>query len=332
MEYRQLGQTDIKVSVIAMGTWAIVDEGNWGPQDEQDAIDAIHASLDEGVNFFDTAEGYGGGASEQLLARGLGDRRSECVIATKVSPNNLKPEDLKAACERSLKNLSTDVIDLYQVHWNNPDVPAADVMGALESLKSEGKVRAIGVSNFGVKTLDEYTSLGRIESNQMCYSLLARGIEFEVKPKCESMGIGILAYSPIAQGLLTGKFKSADEVPEGRARTRHFSPEKHARARHGEAGCEAETFAALDAIRELGDRIDQPMAALALAWAKQQPGITSIIAGARNAEQAKANAQHVMLPLADMIHDQLSKLTEPVKEKLGPNPDIWQGGGDSRIA
>lgn len=330
MEYRQLGNSDIKVSVMAMGCWAIVDENLWGPQDEKDAIAAIHTCLDEGINFFDTAEGYGAGASEQLLARALGDRRSEVIIASKVSASNLKADDLREACERSLKNLNTDVIDLYQVHWPNWDVDPTDVMETLGDLRKEGKIRAIGVSNMGKVDLNQYIDAGRIESNQVMYSLLTRAIEFDIAPNCREQNVGILCYSPLMQGLLTGKFETADTVPEGRARTRHFSSSRPL-ARHGEDGAEQETFAALAEIKKLAESIDRPMSDIALAWLKHQPGVTAVIAGARNAEQAKANANGVTLPLADPIVDQLSKITDPLKEKLGPNADLWQGNASTRM-
>ncbi len=330
MEYRQLGNTDIKVSVMAMGCWAIVDEKLWGAQDEEDAIAAIHACLDEGINFFDTAEGYGDGASEQLLARALGERRKEAVVASKVSPSHLAPDDLRAACERSLKNLNTDVIDLYQVHWPNWDLDPSDVMATLNDLRTEGKIRAIGVSNMGKQDLAKYIEAGRVESNQVMYSLLARAIEFDIAPMCREHNVGILCYSPLMQGLLTGKFESADTVPEGRARTRHFADSRPL-ARHGEDGFEEETFTAVHQIQELANRIDRPMSDVALAWVKNQPGVTSVIAGARNAEQARSNARGVTLPLAGPILDQLAQITEDLKEKLGSNADYWQSSERSRM-
>ncbi|MFW6060296.1 MAG: aldo/keto reductase [Phycisphaeraceae bacterium] len=323
MQYRTLGRTDIEVSTVAMGCWAIVGDGTWGPQDEQDAIDAIRAALDAGITFFDTAEAYGDGDSEKLLARGLADQRDRAVIASKVSPSNLNAADLRRACERSLKHLGTDYIDLYQVHWPNWDVPIDETFGALEKLRDQGKIRAIGVSNFGPKDLSEAINQARIESNQVAYNLLLRGVEHGIQPMCAEHGIAILPYSPLAQGLLTGKFRTADEVPEGRARTRHFAADRP-QARHGEPGCERETFAAIDGIRAVSARIGQPMGRVALAWLLHQPAVASVLAGARNPAQARENAQAADVTLSDEVLRELDELTQPVKRHLGANPDPWQ--------
>jgi len=186
-------------------------------------------------------------------------RRDRAVIATKVSPDHLAPEDLRASCEASLRRLRTDVIDLYQIHWPSRQVPLADTVGALQRLQEEGKIRAFGVSNFGVGDLGDLLALGPCTSNQLPYSLLWRAIEYGIQTVCVEHGISILTYSPMEQGLLTGKFGSADEVPDGRARTRFFSGDRPL-ARHGEAGHEQETFAAIHRIRAIADGAGLPMA------------------------------------------------------------------------
>ncbi|MCD6289730.1 MAG: aldo/keto reductase [Anaerolineae bacterium] len=323
MEYRKLGRTDIDVSVIAMGCWAIAGGSTWGPQDKEDAIATIHAALDVGVNFFDTAEGYGDGYSEKLLGEALAGRRHEAVIATKVSSGHLSRDQVQAACERSLRRLGTDYIDLYQIHWPSRTIPLDETMEALEQLQEQGKIRAIGVSNFGVQDLSECLSVGRCETDQLPYSLLWRAIEYEIKPKCEENGIGILCYSPLVQGLLTGKFASADDVPEGRARTRHFSKNRPL-TRHGEEGCEEETFAAIERIRQISEEIGQPMARVALAWLLHQSGVVSVLAGARHPEQIRENARAADLKLSSDVLTALTEATEELKQKLGPNPDMWQ--------
>ena len=159
MQYRTLGQTDISVSVVAMGCWAIAGDATWGPQDEAESIATIHAALDAGVNFFDTAEAYGDGYSETLLGRGLAGRRHEAVIATKVSGSHLSGPEVREACERSLRRLQTETIDLYQIHWPGRQTPISETAEALVALKETGKVRAIGVSNFGVGDLSEFVGL-----------------------------------------------------------------------------------------------------------------------------------------------------------------------------
>ena len=324
MKYRTLGRTDISVSVVCMGCWAIISDSTWGNQDEADSVGAIHAALEAGVNLFDTAEGYGRGASEELLGRVLADRpRESVVIATKVGKFGLTADKLMRHCEESLTRLRTDHIDLYQVHWPNPRVPIAETMAALENLKAQGKIRIAGVSNFGRSCLDDLLAVGRVESNQLPYSLLWRPIEQEVQPVCVENEISILCYSALCQGLLTGKFTSADEVPESRARTRLFS-EQRPESRHGEPGCEAETFEAIAALRSICEELGQPMNRVALAWLLAQPGVTSVIAGARNAEQAGQNARAAELELEPDVVAALGQATRKVAEYVGTNADMWE--------
>ena len=329
MKYRKLGQTDITVSVVAMGCWAIVGDATWGPQDKADSIAAIRAALDAGVNFFDTAEMYGNGYSEELLGQALEGRRHEAVIASKVSPEHMTADQVIRACEGSLKRLRTDYIDLYQIHWPSRTVPLAETMAALEKLKQQGKIRAIGVSNFGVGDLADLLAIGRPETNQLPYSLLWRAIEYGIQQRCIEHGIGILTYSSLAQGLLTGKFTSPDQVPDGRARTRHFSRDRP-QTRHGETGCEAETFAAIERIRQISERVAQPMSQVALAWLLAQPGVTAVIAGARTPEQIRHNAAAADLELTPEVVAELAEATEELKHRLGPNPDMWLSQADSR--
>jgi myo-inositol catabolism protein IolS len=311
-----------------MGCWPIVGDATWGAQDEADSVAAIEAALEAGINFFDTAESYGNGYSEELLGRVLSPRRGEVVIASKVSPANMRPDDLKAACERSLKRLRTDYIDLYQLHWPNWEIPYEHSLEALQELKAEGKVRAIGCSNFGPADLADLLRCGRVESNQLAYNMLWRGIEFDLQPLCVENDVSILAYCPLAQGLLTGKFRSADEVPEGRARTRHFSG-KRPQARHGEPGKEKETFAAIERVRRLSEKIGAPMADVALAWLLSRPGVVSVLAGARNAQQIRENAKAADVKLSKDALRRLTRATDELKNAFGPALDMWQH--ESRI-
>jgi len=328
MRTRTLGTSGIEVPVICFGCWAIAGDSIWGPQDEQDAVDAIRLAVDLGMNFFDTAEGYGAGDSEALLGRGLQGIRERAIIATKASPSHHEPAKLRAACEESLRLLGTDYIDLYQLHWPSREVPFADTWGAMEELIAEGKVRAGGVSNWGPQDLDELLQAGRPASNQVSYSLLFRAIEYEIKPSCLAEQIAILCYSPLMQGILAGKFATADDVPGTRARSRHFSGDRPD-ARHGLPGAEAETFAAVRAIAEIAAEVGAPMAELAIAWLIAQPGVGSVITGIRNPEQARANAAAADLELPAEVLAELDRVTEPLKCTLGANADMWQS--DSRI-
>jgi len=329
VKYAAIGQTDINVSAVCMGCWAIADPGAWGPQDEQDAIDAIEASLDAGVTFFDTAEGYGAGASEELLGRVLKPHRHRIVIATKAGSRHMAADDILEACDDSLRRLQTDHIDLYQLHWPSRNVSFEETAGALDTLVTQGKVRAVGVSNFGPLDLAAFLGTRRAEADQVAYSLLFRSPEYELLPVCAENRVSVLCYSSLAAGLLTGKFARADDVPAGRARTRHFSGDR-ARARHGEDGAEELTFAALAQVRELAAERGLPMAHVALAWLLRQEAVTSVIAGARNAAQARQNAAAAEIELPGDLVARLAEVTDPLKQKLGRSLDPWQSESRAR--
>lgn len=322
MEYRKLGKTDIDVSVMALGCWPFAGGAVWGDQDDEQSIATVHAALDVGINFFDTAEGYENGHSERVLGRGLEGRRQEAVVATKVSPKHLDPEGIVAACEQSLKNLQTDYIDLYQIHWPNHQIAIETSWRALEDLVASGKVRALGVSNFAVGDLSDLLAVGRLEADQLPYSLLWRGIEYEVLGICREHGVGLICYAPLAQGLLTGRYAAADELPDGLARTRWYSSDRSS-AKHDEAGCEAAVFAAIAAMREVSERVGAPLASVALAWVLGQRGVTSLLVGARNPDELGWNLPALELALDDGTLAELARLTEPVKEALGRNIDMW---------
>ncbi len=321
MQYRALGKRDdIQVSTIALGCWPFAGGNVWGEQDDAQSVAAVHAALDEGINFIDTAEGYG--RSEEVLGRGLKGRRHQAIVATKVSEANLGADDVISACERSLRALQTDYIDLYQIHWPNRGVPLAETAGALDSLLSDGKIRAYGVCNFAEQDLSEMIALSSCVTDQMPYNLAWRGIERAVLPLCRANGIGVICYSPLAQGILTGRYANADEVPEGLARSRHFADERPL-SHHGEPGLEEELFTAVAKIRSIAADLGEPMAAVALAWARQQAGVTSLLVGARNADEVRRNIPSLELTLSDEVLQQLALATEPVKEGLGDNLDMW---------
>jgi aryl-alcohol dehydrogenase-like predicted oxidoreductase len=322
MLYKKLGRTGIEVSEYALGCWPFAGGDVWGDQSDETSIAAVHAALDAGINFFDTAEAYGDGRSERVLGLALAGRRDEAVIATKVSASNLSPDGIMNSCERSLEYLRTEYIDLYQVHWPSWSVPLAETMGALKRLKEQGKVRALGVCNFGVRDLADLLEVGAVETDQLPYSLLWRVIEDAIQPVLLANEIGIICYTPLAQGLLTGRYASADEVPEGLARTRHFAGSRP-QVIHGDPGCEAEAFAAIEAVRRVADGLGEPMSSVALAWARQQRGVTSLLVGARSPEEVLRNVPAFDLTLAADTVSELSAVTEEVKLKIGPNPDMW---------
>ena len=329
MRYTTIPGTELRVSVIAMGSWALAGDMAWGDQSERDSLAAARAAVDAGINFFDTAPGYGDGLSERRLGQGLEGVRDQVVIATKIGPESMRAEAVAASVERSLRNLRTDYIDLLQIHWPSREVPLAETWGALEALRAQGKVRHLGVSNFGVLDLVDVLALGHPVTNQVPYSLLARAIEYEIAPACKRAGVGLLCYSPLLWGLLAGTYQSADEVPDGRARSRHFSPARKL-IRHREPGCEQETFEAIASLRAEAGRLGVAMSDVAVAWLLHQPNVTSVLTGIRRPEQAGANARGAALQLDADTLSRLAGATEPVKRALGKNPDLWQSGDSSR--
>ena len=323
MNYRKLGHTDIDVSVITLGCWPFAGDRFWGKQDDQESIATVHAALDSGVNFFDTAEGYGTeGRSERVLGEALYGRRDRAVIATKVSQKNLTAAKVASSCEGSLRRLRTDYIDLYQIHWPNWDIPIEETYGALDKLKQSGKIRVIGVSNFGVKDLSDLLEIGRCETNQLPYSLFWRAIEHEIKPRCEENEVGILCYSPLAQGLLTGRYTSVDGVPEHLTWTRWYTSGR-GHATHGESGCEKELFAAIDGIRGIAEGLSLTPATIALAWLLYKDVVTSVLVGARNAGELMQNLPAAETRLSPETISSLQAAADPIKDRLGSNPDMW---------
>ncbi len=330
MEKRLLGRSGLQVSVLGLGCWALAGGEGWGDQDEHTAIATIHAALDCGINLLDTAEGYGAGKSEEIVGLALADRRARALIATKISPHHADPAGLRHYLEASLRRLQTDYVDIYMLHWPLANQPIDETLAALQALKQEGKIRAIGLSNFGPQQFGEALRTGvSIDAHQLCYNLISRGIEYEVLPLCRQHQVGVLTYMPLMQGLLSGRWRTADEVPPFRARTRHFSSARPG-ARHGEPGAEAETFAALDEIRQIAAETDRPMSELALAWVAAQQGVTSVLAGGRSPEQVTQNAQAMAEPLPDEVIARLDRATQALKLELGAQIDYWQNAEHSR--
>ncbi len=201
MEYRQLGRTGEKASTIGMGTWRMGVYS--GPEEKSTQVAALKRGIELGINLIDTAEMYAGGRSEEVVGEAVREVRNEVLIATKVSPSNLRHDSVVSACEGSLKRLGTSYVDLYQVHWPNPNVPIRETMGAMEELVRAGKVRYIGVSNFSVEeTIAAREALTREElaSNQVEYSLMNRGVEANLLPYCKEEKLSLIAYTPLAKG------------------------------------------------------------------------------------------------------------------------------------
>lgn len=317
----EFGKTGLKTSSLVYGCMG--SSGAFGHQEEQDSIDAIRTAFDVGVNFFDTAEGYADGYSEQLLGRALGHVRGKIIISSKVNPGNFAPEDLMTACERSLKNLGTDYLDIYLLHWPNREIPLAESIGALKDLQTQGKIRHYGVSNFGYEDIKKVSELGQIAANQVAYHLLFRAIEAELLPTCINLDIPVMCYSSLMQGLLAGKYKSLGEFPENRARTRLFDSRIRKQCRHGENGAEDAGELALAEIWKIVQETGIPMEQLSVGWLKVQPGIGGVLVGTRNAEQSRNLSKLLEIELESSVLDALTAITDDVKKKMGSNIDMW---------
>ncbi len=324
MEMRQCGKSGIEISPMGIGCWSYGGGDYWGPQAQSDVTAVVHAALDAGINFFDTAEGYNDGRSEEALGIALKDRRHEAIIGTKVSRPD--PDSIREHCEASLHRLQTDYVDIYMIHWPHDEIAIEESMTELTRLREDGLVRAIGVSNFGVSQLTAVIETGtELAVNQLCYNLLSRAIEVELLPLCQEHNVGILGYMPLLQGLLTGKYKSADEMLPVHSRFRHFRDDRPM-ATHGEEGAEEEVFETLKDIRKIAEDEQIPMSRLAIAWTMAKPGITCMLVGTRNVDELIENLRVIeWAPSADVI-DHLDKLTAPLLEKMGANPDYFTGG------
>lgn len=335
MRKKQLGASDLFVSVIGIGCWQFGGGNYWGPQSQQDVDRVVHQALDAGVNFFDTAEMYNDGASETSLGIALRGRRSEAIIGSKIAPAHMQPSTIRQHCEQSLKRLGTDFLDLYMVHW-----PMAaeqhqirEAFLTLQSLQQEGKIRYIGLSNHGIGQMRQVRDTGStFIANELAYNLLSRAIEESLLPYCMQEQIGIIAYMPLQQGLLTGKYASLDEVKPMLARSRHFHHRRGDGARHGEDGAEEEINLALPELARIAEEQSISLSEMALAWVIANPAVTTAIVGCRNEQQLRSNLQGACMTLDAAVIDRLNRITGPVLDKLGPSPDYYENRANSRIS
>lgn len=290
MQTRRFGNSNMQITTIGFGAWAI-GGGDWafawGAQDDQESINAIHRALDHGINWIDTAAVYGLGHSEEVVARALKGRSNKPYIFTKCSlvwdesrkvGNSLKADSIRRECEASLRRLDVDVIDLYQIHWPNPDPEIEEGWTTLAELQQEGKVRAIGVSNFNVQQMERAQKIAPITSLQPPYSLIMRDVENEILPFCHAHNIGVIVYSPMQSGLLTGKMtkERVANFPndDWRRNNREFKEPRLSR--------NLELAALLD---QIGQRHGKSAAEAAIAWTLHNPAVTAAIVGGRSADQ-----------------------------------------------
>jgi aryl-alcohol dehydrogenase-like predicted oxidoreductase len=292
MEKKQLGNSELLITPIGFGAWAIGGSGwqfAWGNQDDNDSIAAIHEGLDAGINWIDAAAVYGLGHSERVVARALQGMRERPYIFTKCSmvwdehwkiSHRLKADSVRGECEESLRRLRVDTIDLYQIHWPDPDPDIEEGWAALARLKREGKVRNIGVSNFNVTQMQRAQAIAPITSLQPPYSLLHREVEREILPFAARHNIGVIAYSPMASGLLTGAMtrERIAGLPEDDWRKRHPDFQEPLLSRN---------LKLVSLLRTIGKRRGYTPAEVAVAWVLHNPAVTGAIVGARRAGQIR---------------------------------------------
>ncbi|MDJ1176033.1 aldo/keto reductase [Roseofilum capinflatum] len=318
MQTYPLGNTEIQMTPIIMGTWQ-ADKSMWAGTDEEELLQALKGGYEAGITTVDTASEYGNGESERLVGRALADVRDQMVFATKLWVSDFRYDAAIAACEQSLQNLQTDYIDLYQLHWPSGSwgsdlVPIAETMQAMVDLKQQGKIRAIGVSNFSVAQMEEARQYGPIESLQPPYSLFWRAIEAEIQPYCMKQNWSILAYSSLCQGLLTGKFGPDHQFPPGdhRAKNKLFVHREHYQRVQN----------ALEQLRPIAARKECTLAQLALAWLIAQPR-THAIAGFRNLQQVQDNAKAAEIQLSEEEQQEISAIGSTVTDRLEYDPVLW---------
>src|SRR5215203_4801735 len=320
MDYRQLGRSGLRVSSLTLGTMTFGGGGkfaNVGSTDVDGARRQVDLCLDAGINLFDTADVYSDGLSEEILGQALAGRRDRVLVATKArmamgdGPNDagLSRHHLIRSCEASLRRLRTDHIDLYQVHEWDGVTPMEETLGALDDLVRAGKVRYVGCSNFSgwqmskALGVSERLGLERYVSQQVYYSLQARDAEYEIVPACLDQGVGILVWSPLAGGLLSGKYRRGQEGPAG---SRHLTDWNEPPVRD-----EEQTYDVIEAAVDIGEAHGVSAAQVALAWLLGRPGVSSLVVGARTEDQLADNLAAATLELADDERARLDGLSAP---------------------
>lgn len=314
MKTKRLGSEGPELSVVGFGAWE-AGEGLWGPNEsEEKVIEAIHAGLDAGINWIDTAEVYGGGKSETIVGKAVSGRRDEVLVATKLAPrpdgSGFRADQVRRGCEGSLERLGVEHIDLYQLHWTDDSVPVEETWTAMAALVDEGLVRWIGVSNFDTELIERCRAIRHVDSLQPQLSMLHLKNR-DLVEWCGQNGIGVVAYGPLAYGLLTGAITAETQFgPDdwrGSGGTSYYQ-------RLFRPGKLEHSLALVEALRPVADRLGMSMAQLALAWVFHQSGVTSAIAGSRNPKHVRQNAEAGDVELDQKTLDELEEILP-----LGPS-------------
>jgi aryl-alcohol dehydrogenase-like predicted oxidoreductase len=337
MEKVYLGNSDLLVSPLTVGCWSFGGDSKsyWGEQNQADVDALVAEGLDRGINFFDTAVGYNEGNSEVSLGKALGKRRTGAVICDKVQIQRADRlgQEYENMVSDALKRLNTDYIDLLMIHWPTPDEHLLRAnLEALLRIRRKGMIREIGVSNFSLKTLEIAKETGvDVIADEFAFNLISRGPERELLPYCEKNRIGVLAYMPLMQGILAGKYETIAGIPPMRRRTIHFAKNDNPNSGHGAPGADAEVETFLRELRALSSGTGLPCGTLSVAWLCQKPAVASVIVGCRTVEQLRENTAAVETKLSPEILKALDDLSKPLFDKLGDYLDIWKKPEESRI-
>lgn len=314
MEQRTLGRSGISVSVLGLGTWPMGGDW-WGGTNDAESVRTIHRAFDLGITLFDTAEAYASGHAEEVLGTALAGRRQAAVIADKVVPNHFKPDQIQEAFDNSCRRLQTDYIDIYFLHWPNVDIPIEVPMRTLEDLRTQGRIRAIGVSNYTSTELDAACQFGTVDILQPPYNMFWRFAEGDQLPYCQDHGIGVMAYSALAQGLLTGALSRDTVFAEGdkRPTTVLFQPGIYERA-----------IDAVDALRPIAARNGLTVPQLAIHWLLSRPGLSTALVGARTVAEIEENVPGATAQISGSDLAEADAATRAVFETLPRVPDMFQ--------
>lgn len=317
MEYRKFPNSDLKVSVLAQGTWAIGGPWahGWGEVDDQESIHTIRHSIDSGINFIDTANVYGLGHAEEIIGEAIKGKRDKVILATKfaaiIAPDgsitwDATPKHMAEECEKSLRRMKTDYLDILAIHWPMADTPIAETMGGFQQLIDQGKIRYAGVCNFSKAQLEEALKYGKLVSHQLRYNMLERDNETDVIPFCVENGIGIQVYGPLAHGLLAGEFKRGDILKPEDWRSRYTLFEKPIFDK---------VMGILEKLEPIATNHQCKLADLALNWILGRQGVTTALVGMMHPWQVDENLKAINWSLSEAELKEIDKIIE--KADLG---------------
>ena len=310
MDRRRIGNTDIEVTVVGLGCWPM-GAGYWGKCDDADSIRTIHKALDVGINFLDTAPAYNRGHSEEVVGKALAERRGDVILSTKVSA---APDRIRQSLEDSLQRLQTDYVDVFFVHWPSRNQPLAQTMEILEALRREGRIRAVGVSNFTVEMMAMASEYGTVDVVQPPYNLIWRFIEDDVSPYSLEHNVGIVTYSSLAQGLLTGtlRLNTALGGDDQRPRSILWQPENYSKCLY-----------TTERLRPIAEALGVSLSQLALRWLISQPGVTSTLVGARMPEEITEDANVLAWDLPKAVMATIQEISDEVYLSMPHYFDMW---------